>query len=132
MTIESVSTEMDAVMETGVEADVLESDGVGSERPLVFPPIAGRKTLAASLTVSPSSATISVGSSETQQLTCEMTDEEGRTYDVTKEVVWSSADTDTATVDDEGLVSPVAEGGPINIQAALHGQTDTSAITVSA
>lgn len=81
-----------------------------------------------SISVTPSSATLSV--SGTQQLTATGTYSDSSTPDITNSVSWVSSDTAVATVSSTGLVTAVA-GGSATITASLSGQNDTSVITVN-
>ncbi|MGM0555192.1 MAG: Ig-like domain-containing protein [Myxococcota bacterium] len=81
----------------------------------------------ASVQVVPSSATIE----ETQTVGLRV---EARASDGTllegRAVSWSSADDTIASVDNSGVVTGVADGGPIDITATVDGESGTSAITV--
>lgn len=81
------------------------------------------------ITVTPSTASISAGTSETEQLTTAPTPS-GNGYLVT----WSSSDETKATVDENGLVTAVAAGSATITATCVHDNsiTDTCAVTVGA
>jgi uncharacterized protein YjdB len=82
----------------------------------------------ASVTVSPPTATVTVGA--TVQLTATTTDAAGNVL-TGRTVTWTSDNTAVATVDATGLVTGVA-AGTATITATSEGQTGTAAITVTA
>jgi hypothetical protein len=82
----------------------------------------------ATVTVSPSSGTVAVGS--TVQLTATLRDATGNVL-TGRTVTWSSNNTGTATVNGTGLVSGVAAGSA-TITATSEGRSGTSAMTVTA
>ena len=82
----------------------------------------------ASVTVSPSSATVQVGG--TVQLTATPKDAAGNPL-TDRTVTWASSDTTIARVNGSGLVTGKANGGPITITATSEGKSGTSAITVT-
>ncbi len=79
-----------------------------------------------SVTVTP--ATSSVEVTNTVQLSAELADQAGNSLSG-RTVNWSSADTDIATVDANGLVNTVA-GGTVTITAESEGVTGTADVTV--
>jgi hypothetical protein len=82
----------------------------------------------ASVSVSPASATLSVGA--TQQLSAVTKDSAGNTL-TGRVVTWSSSNPAIATVSGSGLVTAIAAGSA-TITATSEGKTGTSAITVQA
>ncbi|HJP85487.1 MAG TPA: Ig-like domain-containing protein, partial [Gemmatimonadaceae bacterium] len=86
-------------------------------------------TPVASVTVSPSSATLTLGITPTQQLTAVTKDANGTTLSG-RVVTWSSSNSEIATVDANGLVTAVS-AGPATINATSEGKTGTSSITVN-
>ena len=82
----------------------------------------------ASVTVTPSSATVSVG--QTAPLTATPKDASGTPLSG-RAVTWSSSDTAIARVSGSGLVTAVATGSA-TITATSEGQSGTSSITVTA
>ncbi|HEX8392111.1 MAG TPA: Ig-like domain-containing protein [Longimicrobium sp.] len=83
--------------------------------------------LIGSVVVSPLSATVVAGNK--QQLTVNVTDTDGNV--ITGEpVVWTSGNTNIATVSQTGEVTAVAAGGPILITAFVGGKTGHTALTV--
>src|SRR3989442_2884356 len=82
----------------------------------------------ASVTVSPSSATVQVGGPV--QLTATPKDAAGNPL-TDRTVTWTSSDTTIARVNGSGLVTGKANGGPITITATSEGKSGTSAITVT-
>jgi uncharacterized protein YjdB len=83
----------------------------------------------ASVTVSPSSASLQVGG--TQQLSAVTRDANNNVL-TGRVVTWSSANPAIASVNSSGIVSAVSAGGPIQITATSETKTGTSAITVTA
>ena len=82
-----------------------------------------------SITVSPTTATVGVGS--TQQLTATGNFDDGSTSTLSgSDVTWSSSSTSVATVDANGVVTGVATG-TATITATSQGFTSTATITVS-
>ena len=67
-----------------------------------------------------------------QQLTITATMKDETTRDVTGECTFESADDEVATVDETGLVTGVAAGGPVNVTATFRELTAVSAVTVTA
>ena len=83
----------------------------------------------ATVTIDP--ATVSLAPAGTAQLTATLRDASdgvltGRT------VVWASSDAGLASVSQTGLVTAIAEGGPVTITATSEGQTGTANVTVAA
>lgn len=76
-----------------------------------------------SVTVTPTSATVEVGSTVTLSATVAPTS-------VTTPVTWTSADNTRATVNSSGVVTGVAEGG-VTIIASCGGKSATCAVTVT-
>lgn len=132
MTCQNQVTQLDAKMESGVVSGLIDTNCSAAERKVAAAPIGGEQTLAASLTVTPVSGTLDISAGDTQQLKAVLVDQNGRSVDVSSQVVWSTANASIATVSKSGLVSPVGAGGPINITGSLHGQSDTYAVTVVA
>lgn len=84
-----------------------------------------------SVAVTPPSASFAVGA--TQQLTAEATMSDQSKQDVTTTATWSSADGTVASVNNGGLVTGEAAGGPVDVTAkTANNKTDASAITVTA
>jgi uncharacterized protein YjdB/alpha-tubulin suppressor-like RCC1 family protein len=81
----------------------------------------------ASVTVSPASSTINVGT--TVQLAATTKDANGNVL-TGRVVTWTSSDNALATVSSSGLVTGVAAGGPVTITATSEGQSGTAAVTV--
>jgi len=85
------------------------------------------KTAVSSVSVSPTSVTLSVG--ETQQLTAAVSPEKA----TNKAVAWSSSDSAVASVNTSGLVTAVSPGSAtITVTTADGGMTATCAVTVKA
>jgi uncharacterized protein YjdB len=82
----------------------------------------------ASVTVSPSTASVAAGSK--LQLTATPKDALGTPLSG-RVVTWSSGNTALATVDGSGLVTGVAAGGPVTITALSEGKSGTAAVTVT-
>ncbi|WP_158502321.1 kelch repeat-containing protein [Vitiosangium sp. GDMCC 1.1324] len=82
-----------------------------------------------SLQVSPTSASVPVGS--TQQFTAQGSYGDGTTRDVTSSVTWTSSNTTIATVSNSGLGTGVAAGGPVTITATLGGVSGTAQFTIT-
>lgn len=80
------------------------------------------------MTVTPNPANVAAG--ETVQLTATLRDAAGATL-TGRTVTWSSGATQVATVDEDGLVTGVAEG-PATISAESEGQSGSTALTVAA
>jgi uncharacterized protein YjdB len=80
----------------------------------------------ASVTVSPASASLSIGA--TQQLTATPKDGSGNTL-TGRTITWASDNTAAATVSSSGLVRGVA-AGTANVTATCEGQSASSTITV--
>jgi 6-phosphogluconolactonase (cycloisomerase 2 family) len=89
-----------------------------------------------SITVSPSSATVPLGSSAQFTAIGNFTFASGGTsnLDVSSQVTWASSNTAVATVDNTGNATAVSPGGPINITAtSCDGLTvGTATLTVGA
>jgi len=81
----------------------------------------------ASVTVTPSSATVSVG--QTAQLTATLKDASGNVLSG-RAVTWSSSDTTIARVSGSGVVTAVATGSA-TITATSEGQSGTSSVSVT-
>ncbi|HWC73007.1 MAG TPA: Ig-like domain-containing protein, partial [Gemmatimonadales bacterium] len=82
----------------------------------------------ASVTVSPTTASVVVGA--TQQLTATPKDANGNPL-TGRTITWTSSDATIATVDANGLVTGNAIGGPVTITATSEGKSATAAITVT-
>ena len=82
----------------------------------------GEQQKEASITLDKTSVSVKVG--ETVKLTA-------RASDGTGDVVWSTSNSDVATVDQTGLITGVAEG-PATITASYSGKTATCSVTVVA
>jgi uncharacterized protein YjdB len=80
----------------------------------------------ASVSVSPSSATVQVG--KTQQLTATLKDASGNTL-TGRTITWSSSNTAVATVSSSGLVTGV-KAGTATITATSEGKSGTASATV--
>ena len=104
-----------------------------------FLPIAGQtftdsgstachRTAVASVSVSPATTSVLVGG--TVQLSATAKDANGNTL-TGRGITWQSADTTIAKVDNTGLVTGKAQGGPVAITATSEGQSGTAAITVA-
>lgn len=79
----------------------------------------------ATITVTPSTATLSVKNNQTQQYTAVATDSAGSTIPGVT-FTWASSNTAVCTVNSTGLATPVAKGGPANITATSGGVTGTA------
>lgn len=82
-----------------------------------------------SIAVNPTSK--SLAALATQQLTVTATMSDTSTEDVTADTVWVSANEAVATVDEAGLVTAVAAGGPTDITGTYQGETVVCAVTVT-
>jgi len=82
----------------------------------------------ATVTIAPTSATVTVGG--TQQLTATTRDASGNVL-TGRTVTWTSSNTGVATVSTTGLVTAVAAGSA-TISATSEGRSGTAAITVQA
>ncbi|MGD1078804.1 MAG: N,N-dimethylformamidase beta subunit family domain-containing protein [Candidatus Sulfotelmatobacter sp.] len=71
-----------------------------------------------SIAVSPATATVQAGS--TKQFTATGTYSDGSTQNITTQVIWSSSNTNVATINSSGLASAIA-GGSSSIVASLGG-----------
>ncbi len=90
-------------------------------------------TTITSIFVAPTSGNFNPGN--TQQIKCYGNTSDGGTIDLTNSCVWTSANTGVVTVDDssnKGLITGVANGGPVNITATYSPYSATASITVSA
>jgi hypothetical protein len=87
-----------------------------------------------SVAVTPATANLDLSNAQTQQLQVIATMSDASTRDVTHWAATSyvSAAPATCTVDSEGLVTPVAVGGPVNVTATYGAQSDVCAVTVVA
>jgi len=87
-----------------------------------------------SIAVSPSNPTLSIGSTQTLQLTATGTYADGSTIDLTSDVTWASSNTPVATVFDisgsPAVVVPSSSGNT-NITAAFGGVTGSTTVTVN-
>ena len=82
----------------------------------------------ASVTVTPSTASVAVGA--TVQLTATPKDANGNPL-TGRVITWQSSNNAIASVSGSGLVSGVAAGGPVTITATSEWQSGTSAVTVA-
>ena len=82
----------------------------------------------ASVTVTPSAATIHVG--DLQQLTATPRDANGNPL-TGRTVTWQSGNSTVASVDGNGLVTGRAAGGPVTIQATSEGKGGTASVSVT-
>jgi uncharacterized protein YjdB len=83
----------------------------------------------ASVTVSPTTASVMVGA--TQQLAATAKDASGSVL-TGRSITWSSSNTTLATVNaSTGLVTGIAAGGPVTITATTEGKSGTGSITVT-
>ena len=82
----------------------------------------------ASVTVAPATATIAVNA--TVQLAATTKDANGNTL-TGRTVTWATSNSNTASVDGNGLVTGKAAGGPVTITATSEGKSGTAAVTVS-
>jgi uncharacterized protein YjdB len=96
------------------------SEGKTGTAQITVPPVA-------SVTVAPSTATVEIG--KTVQLAATTRDASGNVL-TGRTVAWRSLNTAVATVSSSGLVTGVAAGGPVSIEAASEGKTGTAEITV--
>lgn len=92
-----------------------------------FHAVAAQPTVA-SLAITPSAPTVTVGS--TVQLTATATMTPSGTHDATQAAAWSVDDPSKGTVNSAGLVTGVA-AGTVNVTATYGGATATKAVTVS-
>ena len=87
-----------------------------------------------SIAISPSNPTVSIGSTQTLQLTATGTYSDGSTLALTSDVTWASSNTSVATVFDipgsPAVVVP-ASTGSVNITAAFGGVTGSTTVTVN-
>ena len=81
----------------------------------------------ASVVVSPSTASVSVG--YTVPLTATTKDASGNVL-TGRTVTWTTSNAAIATVSATGLVTGVAAGGPVTVTATSEGQSGTAAVTV--
>ena len=82
----------------------------------------------ATITVSPSTSTISVGS--TVQLQAVLRDDQGNAL-TGRAVLWSTSDATRATVSGAGLATGVSPGGPVTIVATSEGRSGSAQVTLS-
>ncbi len=82
----------------------------------------------ATVTVSPPSSTIPVGS--TVQLSAVLRDDQGTVLSG-RAVLWSTSDPARATVSTSGLVTGMAPGGPVTIVATSEGRSGSAQVTVN-
>jgi len=82
------------------------------------------------VTLTPPTATLVLGVTPTQQLTTVLKDVADNVLSG-RLVTWSSNNTGVATVDANGLVTAVRDGGPVTITATSEAKTATSSITVT-
>ena len=91
--------------------------------------VPGTVAAVASVTVSPSSPSITAGA--TQQMAATVRDASGNIL-TGRTVTWSSSNTAVATVNGSGVASGVAAGGPVTITATSEGVSGTASLTVTA
>ncbi len=82
----------------------------------------------ATITVSPPSSTIQVGS--TVQLQAVLRDDQGNVL-TGRAVLWSTSNAGLATVSGTGLVTGVSPGGPVTIVATSEGRSGSAQVTLS-
>ena len=82
----------------------------------------------ATITVSPPSSTIPVGS--TVQLAAVVRDDQGNVL-TGRVLLWSTSDAARASVSGSGLVTGVAPGGPVTIVATSEGRSGSAQVTVN-
>jgi len=82
----------------------------------------------ASVRVTPASATLVTG--ESLQLTATTLDAQGTALEA-RTVTWQSADASIATVNEGGVVTAVAPGGPVTITATSEGKSASVPVTVT-
>ncbi|MBC7754090.1 MAG: Ig-like domain-containing protein, partial [Moraxellaceae bacterium] len=85
------------------------------------------------ITLNYSSGTLPVGN--TQQVKCIGTTSDGGSIDLTASCTWASANATIASVNNagsKGLITGVANGGPVNITATFGGFNASVAVTVAA
>jgi putative cofactor-binding repeat protein len=82
-----------------------------------------------SIAVTPNAASVLAGNSV--QFTALGTYSDNNVQDQTNAVIWTSADTSTATINTAGLVTGVQAGGPVSITAAQGGVSGNAALTVN-
>jgi uncharacterized protein YjdB len=85
-------------------------------------------TPVASVTVSPSTASLIIG--KTIQLTATVFDQAGNTLNG-RTVTWTSGNDGLASVSPGGLVTGVAPGGPVTITAMSEGKSGSAAVSIS-
>lgn len=93
----------------------------------------GAELTVTSISVTPATANLDLSLGQTQQLTVEATMSDASIRDVTMfaSTDYVSSDVTKATVDDDGLISPVAIGTS-TVTVTYGAQTDTCAVTVVA
>lgn len=84
-----------------------------------------------SLAVTPATANLDLSNAATQQCQAIATMSDASSRDVTDMATWTTEDAAIATVDDEGLVTPVATG-EADITATYGAQSDVCVVTVVA
>jgi uncharacterized protein YjdB len=132
--IQAVSTGLTPAVQTGIISELQRTVAAGALQDVVIPPIGGKQTLLASLTVAPASGTLDISDGDTQQLTATGADGDGREYALAAhpKIEWESEDPDHCTVTGTGLVEPVGAGGPDDVTGTIQGQADAYACTVTA
>ena len=112
-------------------SELYEATATGGERKVGSAPVSSDQ-MGGTTVVIPATVTIDLADGPTQVVSCVLTDDEGNIFtDAYLQTLWTSADEDIATVNDNGVITPVAEGGPINITASAMGVTDTIAVTIT-
>ncbi len=81
------------------------------------------------ITLSPSNSAIPSGLNK--KLTATGAYSDGSHTDISNDVTWLSADITRVEVDNTGLVTSKATGGPVTVTASFDGITGTAAVTVS-
>lgn len=107
-----------------IETDTFPVDGPA------FIPVETELTVT-TVVVTPATASIDVSDGDTQQLQAMATMSDTTQRDVTNQAVWTTEDAAVATVDDNGLVTPVG-AGESDITATFGGQFDACTVTVTA
>ncbi len=86
---------------------------------------------ASQVAVTPATANVSLGLTQQFTATGSFNDALVPTQDITRDVIWTSADDTIATVNATGLATAVAAGGPIDITADFGGVTGSASVTVT-
>ena len=134
--LQAVKSETIKSVEVGIESELLMvNDGI-EEVGVDFS--MGGQTIPDLASISVLPATLSIAEDAKGQLEAYGIDADGESVNITAMCVWTTAAAVTATVDDNGIVTGVAAGGPINITATMSKgskqstpKTDTCAVTVT-